>query len=450
MIRDLQAVKHALTIPNGAFFAQQYHRGASAGETPSHFHCYIDDEGDFLQIPRNALDALQQKWFHEPKQLLAAAPARTPPRYVCPPWLHSRVTLRPRQAPASDALVNCAGDKILALACGRGKTVIALHALMRQPAERLPALVIVHTQDLMQQWVARIRQFWTMGLATPGIVQGSIQKWERAPIVIAMLQTLAKKQMPTAFYERFNTVIYDEHHRISAPLFVKTAPMFLGERWGLSATSHRPDGNERAFMLHCGTICYEDLTQDLIPKAFFVRTPVNYDMSRLRLWNDPSKVNFAGLATKLSDDVSRNALILEYIHRMAAAGRIILVLGERVQQLEQLAAQVPGAQTLIGAKQAKERRAALQSQVVFASSKLAKEGLDRPEFDCLVILNPTTDSNFLQQAIGRVQRACEGKPQPVVVFFEDAAIPPMAKRGHKIRTWLTQQKIPFSFIREHA
>jgi superfamily II DNA or RNA helicase len=668
MVRDVHAVKKALTIPNGAYFARQYHASAAAlNDTPSHFHCYEEDEDGYLRIPRNALGDLKPQWFTEPLEYIARAslPERVP--YTGTPWLRHNITLRPRQDVASEALLKQPGDKLLALGCGVGKTVIALHALMEQRDKRLPALVVVHTRDLMEQWIARVRQFWCMGLAMPGIVQGNTSTWEKAPVTIAMLQTLASKQMPAEFYDYFSTIVYDEcfiagtlvdgrpietvkvgdmvtafnertgtfalqpvthifrsqaqtlrtvyldngasitctddhpiwtctgwalaslltpgdqvgvlheavtseavrnmrqdvstqpgkpqgipnvrtdqrekgrgitqslqnrysvavsensdrggwpkplrhneadggstqrrvlawakvarveihqrtstggfagvsstgtvynlevghystytangvvaHncHRLGAPVFLKTAPMFIGERWGLSATSTRPDGNERAFMLHCGQIAHQDLRQDLTPKAFFVRTPMFYDMSRFKMWGTGGNTtNFAKLATHLSQDAERNKLVLKYINRMVRAKRVVLVLGERVDQLRMLAAQVPEAEPLVGPMRVKERRAALKRQVVFATSKLAKEGLDRPEFDCLVVLNPTTDNNWLQQAIGRVQRAVPDKPNPVVVFFEDSGIPPMASRCHRIRHWLAERQIPFTFIREDA
>jgi superfamily II DNA or RNA helicase len=447
MVRDVHAVKKALTIPNGAYFAHQYHPAPKkGGNTPSHFYCYIEN-GEYIQIPRNALGDLEKDWFTEPLEHIAQAslPRRAP--YTNAPWLRHHIQLRPRQVAASSALATVPGDKLLSLACGVGKTVVALHALMEQRNKRLPALVVVHTKDLMEQWIARIREFWCMGLAMPGIVQGTTCTWQKAPITIAMLQTLASKQMPEAFYKHFSTVVYDEFHRLGAPVFMKTAPMFIGERWGLSATSTRPDGNERAFMLHCGPVAYEDLHQDLTPKAFFVRTPLYWDMSEFYINGD---VNFAKLATSLSQDTTRNSMVLAYVKRMVRAKRVVLVLGERVEQLQGLARQVPESRPLVGPMKVKERRAALKHQVVFATSKLAKEGLDRPEFDCLVVLNPTTDNNWLQQAIGRIQRAVPGKPTPIIVFFEDHGVPPMASRCNKIRRWLAEHRIPFSFIREDA
>jgi superfamily II DNA or RNA helicase len=57
--------------------------------------------------------------------------------------------------------------------------------------------------------------------------------------------------------------------------------------------------------------------------------------------------------------------------------------------------------------------------ITLASEKIAKEGLDAPILDTLVFLTPAKDAVLIQQAVGRVQRSMDGKPDPLVIDFTD-------------------------------
>jgi len=430
-VKDVEALKLALTVPNGAYFASM--NAGLPTNVDSEFFCYTIEDG-YIGVPRN---------FAYEKFLIHEVPVTVGPARQMSPWdsWPHRIELRDGQAPAVDSLLE-PGDKILSLACGKGKSVVSLYALCQQPEIRLPALIVVHTKVLMEQWVKMIRTHLRMGLARVGRIQGKTVDYRGRPFTVAMLQSLVKKEYPADMMHYFNTIVFDEIHRLGAPGFSQAAPMFTAQRWGLSATHSRKDGNDKVFKLHCGRVAYTDLTQELKPKVYFIQTEIVVNMRAHQMWRDRTKINFAKLLNTLSYDEERNRLIMYYVNKAMAKDRTVLVLGERVEQLTALAEECgEKASPLVGPMKAAERTKALKNQTVFATAALAKEGLDRPAFDTLVIIIPTTNPAWLQQALGRILRKYGDKQQPKVLIFEDVNVPPMQKRCDKVRVWLRTQKI---------
>ena len=56
---------------------------------------------------------------------------------------------------------------------------------------------------------------------------------------------------------------------------------------------------------------------------------------------------------------------------------------------------------------------------LFASYKLAKEGLDIPRLDRLHLATPQKDYAVITQSIGRVARTFDGKKQPICYDYVD-------------------------------
>jgi hypothetical protein len=106
------------------------------------------------------------------------------------------------------------GGGLLELPCGFGKTSISLYILCRLKKK---ALVIVHKEFLMNQWIERIQQF--IPNAKIGKIQGQIIDIEGKDIVIGMLQALSMKDYPASIFDSFGLTIIDEVHHISSEVF---------------------------------------------------------------------------------------------------------------------------------------------------------------------------------------------------------------------------------------
>ena len=60
-----------------------------------------------------------------------------------------------------------------------------------------------------------------------------------------------------------------------------------------------------------------------------------------------------------------------------------------------------------------------KKRVLLATYQLAKEGLDVPCLDRLLLATPVKDYAIVVQSVGRIARVCEGKGTPVVYDYVD-------------------------------
>lgn len=316
-------------------------------------------------------------------------------------------------------------DGVLVLSCGKGKTVLATAAFGWQ---QRPALAVVTQLFIAQQWKDALLQFTNISEDRIGLIGDGHNEWDR-DFVISTVQSLAKKDdLPPEFYRRFGVVFFDEVHRLGAPLFSRVVSVFSGIRIGLTATLERPDGMHELFMLHVGKPFYEDKQQQLIPRVYFLSTPVEKDASGFRQWGRRGRVNIAKLITHLSRLDYRREFVVQQIQRAHRKGRKVLVLSERVDELvahQQVLGEHAG--ICVGTLNKRtmtqpQRRAALTRPVVLATAQLVKEGLDQPDIDTLICEYPQSSEAFTEQSAGRILRLQDGKRAPVIVILVDSGV----------------------------
>jgi len=307
--------------------------------------------------------------------------------------------------------------------CGYGKTVVALGVAAEL---NVPTLVTVHKEFLMNQWKARIKRF--LPKAKVGIVQRDRCEFEDCQISIGMNDSLISREYPDRFYKHFGLLIGDEVHRAGAPTWSRIPPMFPA-RWrlGVTATPRRADAAEKVFLFQYGPIIFRGHIERIAPKIKRVYT--NTYMPKSPYFNTglakrPIIVNILVRIKK------RNEIIVDQIVRAAQAGRKILVLSERRDtHLPVLHKMIDAAwpttgnaltvDYMVGGRSEEELIKAEEAQIVLATSQYAKEGLDIPPLDTLVLATPMGD---VEQAVGRIQRDYPGKKDPVVVDIRDDEI----------------------------
>jgi superfamily II DNA or RNA helicase len=343
------------------------------------------------------------------------------------------------------------GNGILTLSCGKGKTVVSLVAWTRL---KVPLLVVVHTQELMNQWRQRIVEHTTIRSEQIGTYRGKTEDWQK-PVCIAMIQTLAARMqeeaLPDGFEKHFGVVIYDEVHHLGAPYFNTTAAVGAGLRWGLSATPERDDGLDELYQAHIGPVLYENLEHDIIPETYFVYTGVHVPEGVWpKLKDRTGEVNIPKLLTWLSEHDVRNAKITETINFAVGDGRKILALSSRVGHIDEMAS-IYGetASKIHGSVKDSARVGALtRKDLIFASTQIAKEGLDRKDLDTVMLLLPITKDTMFRQILGRIQRADVDKAKPVMIVFEDENIPIVRNMCNKLRRHLVALQYPYYFDKD--
>jgi len=335
---------------------------------------------------------------------------------------------------------------ILNLGCGKGKTKLAVKKIAQR---RTPTLVIVPDGGIYTQWEEAIHggAHSPVGLRFSGAlgnVRGGEFDWEGSPVVLALMPSLALKirdgKVPEEFFRYFGLIIYDEVHITGAPVFSLTAAPFYGDRIGLTATVQREDGLDPIYRYHLGEPFYTDLTQDLIPRIYFWRTPASLDVKEAKRGKT---VNISLLRTMLGRDRIGNVYRYYAIQQALGEGRKILCLSHSKDQLRLFHALFPESGLILGETPQDERTGILRShQVTFAIAKLGSQGVDDPRLDTLFWLTPFRSKISLQQSMGRIQRAYPDKMTPVMVVFEDYETHPLRSLCTKLRSNLRAWGFP--------
>ena len=82
-----------------------------------------------------------------------------------------------------------------------------------------------------------------------------------------------------------------------------------------------------------------------------------------------------------------------------------------------------------------------RSRILFATYQLAKEGLDIPRLDRLVLATPTRNKVIVQQSIGRIQRPAPGKTGALVLDIVDEHTPQLLAQYKQRRTLYKKMNI---------
>lgn len=367
----------------------------------------------------------------------------------------SRIELRSDEQRAAWERLGPASSGILNLACGKGKTVLALHKIATRG---FPAVVIVNNEGLVEQWKERALQFLDLTEDEIGVVQGPKAQWDR-PLVLVMIHTLASRaeQIPMDVRKRFGTVVFDEVHHLSATTFLKTAPLFFGNRFGLTATAQREDGLEAAYYAHVGEIFHSDLQGDLTADVYFRETPFEVSEDDAHLINDRAGEFSAGkLYSYLAELPARNLMIVRMVEEALSHGRKVLVLTHSAAHPDELKRVFDTRNTkngltsgsISGKTDGGDRTKIIQdSAASFATFQVAREGLDVASLDTVIFATPFKAWGAFQQGKGRIERITAGKQDPIVVVLDDLKIGPCRAMCRSLRRSMRERGMRYDDVK---
>jgi superfamily II DNA or RNA helicase len=388
-----------------------------------------------LIVPREFLKEDQYAGFDCPFVVL--------PRPVYPvAGIGDRISLRDAEQEEAFRAMMGSDCGTINLSCGKGKTVIALKVAA---ALNRPTIVVVNTTALLEQWKEEISRH--LDVSSIGTIQGTTCDWQH-PIALAMVHTLSSRSWPMEFRRYFGLVLYDEGHHMSAPVFVKSADLFYGRRFSLTATATRTDGLERIYQYHLGRVIHTNLSQELVPHTYF--HVLEWELppgDRKKVLDKYQEVNTAKVRTYLGGLDWRNEIIYQHLRADLAEGRKILVLSHSVEHVDRLHSYLSGAGggMIVGETPQESRMAILHNcNPVFGTFQLAREGLNKPSLDTLYIVTPFSNQNDLQQAWGRIQRVYPNKLAPIVRVFEDTALSCSKKYCNHLRYTLRRLDYPYT------
>jgi superfamily II DNA or RNA helicase len=433
---QVQTIRHALTLKRKKV-------GDHPGDDPEPIYLY-SNTADYLGVPR--------QYFFE-KRKAGTSEVNLQVTEGNKAWwpgdagltLNPEVTLRAEQ---QAALSKVSGlfrggtlGGIVRAVPGWGKTVLACSLIAEL---KVPTLVVVHKEFLVNQWRKRILGDLDDGIkpllpgAKVGIVQQDLCEYRGMHIAIAMVHSLSGKDYPAEFYNWPGLVITDEVHRIGAETWSLVPPRFPAKwRLGLSATPRRRDGADGVFLHHIGPVMFAAKEQRLKPKVRKVWSEFHI----VKTGNlNPGLIKKSMVVNFLCMNPSRNRLIVEQIRLAVKAGRKCLVVSARLAHLgtmEKLLQEMwraedgapPSMGYYIGGKDEDELKFAESCRVVFATEQLVTEGLDIPPLDTLFLTTPMAD---VEQVAGRILRPWEGKKDPIIVDFRDEKVS-LCKRFGELR-----------------
>jgi superfamily II DNA or RNA helicase/very-short-patch-repair endonuclease len=346
--------------------------------------------------------------------------------------------LRPEQQLAANALL--AHDTgVLSATTAFGKTVLAAWLIAKLGVN---TLVLVHRQQLLEQWIERLAVFLELAEGTIGRIGGGRKK-PSGKIDVAIIQSLVRKGVVNDLVADYGQLIVDECHHLSAHSFELVARRAKAKYVvGLSATVTRKDGHHPIIYMQCGPVRYRvDARQQAAARPFchtvLVR-PTNFGLPEFPVASQ--QVEFHQLYAALAADAARNRTICEDFVAAVQEGRSPLLLTERVDHLQQLAevlsGKVPHLTILQGGMGQKAlRRATSQMQAspenprlaLLATGKYIGEGFDDARLDTLFLALPVSWRGTIAQYVGRLHRLREGKREVRVYDYADLNVPMLAR-----------------------
>ena len=208
-----EAVRPLLTMPNPQY-AAALRRGYSVRGMPREIRCYNQSPNQ-LKVPRGFLSPLLNLLGD-----MGIRPEIKDLRQSLPPLgLRFRGDLRGYQEPSVDSLLQY-DSAVLSAPTGSGKTVIALAAIAFRDQ---PFAVVVHTRELLDQWVAQAEKF--LGIR-PGVVAAGKFRPGREG-TIALVQTLYKD--PGRLAKRIGLLVVDECFPYDTKIKTNQGDISIGE-----------------------------------------------------------------------------------------------------------------------------------------------------------------------------------------------------------------------------
>ena len=353
-----------------------------------------------------------------------------------------RGVLRAEQQVAATALLRH-DTGVLAATTAFGKTVVAAWLIAQR---RVNTLVLVHRQQLLEQWIERLASFLDVPAKSIGRLGGGRNKLTGI-LDVALMQSLVRKEVVDDRVANYGSVIVDECHHISARSFElvvrRAKAKFIT---GLSATVARQDGHHPIIFMQCGPVRHRvDAKTQAVSRPF-----THHVMVRPTKFHMPSPVaadarmEFHQLYEALGNDDQRNAMICDDVISAVNQGRSPLVLTERTEHLLHLAGRlsphVPHLVLLRGGQSRKVLAAASAQlaaipesagRVILAIGKYIGEGFDDARLDTLFLALPVSWRGTIAQYAGRLHRLREGKQEVRIYDYADLNVPMLSRMFDK-------------------
>ncbi|GAX62338.1 type III restriction protein res subunit [Candidatus Scalindua japonica] len=356
-------------------------------------------------------------------------------------------TLRNEQQEVIDELLNH-DTGVLSATTAFGKTVVAAKLIA---ARKRNTLILVHRQQLLLQWIARLSEFLRINEELPvqekkrgrrkkrGLIgQIGAGKDSLSSIIdVAIIQSLNSTGKVKECVKNYGMVIVDECHHVPAfsfeQILKKVNAKFV---YGLTATPTRKDGHHPIIFMHCGAERFRvDAKKQAEKRPFDHYVVPRFTSFRIPINENSKELTIQELYTEITVDEIRNQLIVDDVFNSYENGRNSLVLSERTAHVmllaKRLKERVPEVLTLMGGMGTKKTKEILtkisaiptdKQLTLVASGKFVGEGFDEPRLDTLFLSMPISWKGTLQQYAGRLHRLYDKKNDVQIYDYVDTHV----------------------------
>ena len=458
------AIRRLAAYSNPQFF-QNLALGFSTRETPRIVYDGYD-EGNSIVLPRGCIEDLK-KHLSDAEILYDIMDKRQEGRRID---VSFNGELYPEQTVAAERLL--AYDMgMLAAATAFGKTVIGANLIA---GRKVNTLVLVHTVEIMNNWVRDLNKFLTINEEFPTYttpkgrvkkrdsVIGTFSSQKRAAtgiIDIAMIGSLGKEDDINPMVRDYGMIIVDECHHAAAATFENVLRASAAKYvYGMSATVKRGDKQERKLLMQFGPIRHRYTAKERAIKQG-IGHYVYPRFTRMVDLSPSDDRHISELYRLIVDSELRNMQIVADAVDCVKKGRTPVVMTKYREHAENLYGLLQSAADhvflLQGGKSMKERAelrekmAAVsrdESMIMVATGQYIGEGFNYPRLDTMLLAMPISFEGNVEQYAGRLNRDYEGKKDVIIFDYIDQHIPVLERMYH--RRLRTYKKIGFEVCSE--
>ncbi|MFB6470121.1 MAG: DEAD/DEAH box helicase [Vulcanisaeta sp. AZ3] len=322
------------------------------------------------------------------------------------------IKLLPFQEKALKAWLEAGRRGTVVVPTGGGKTFIALKALAMV---KVPTIILVITEELMNQWYERIMKY--LGVKA-GRLGGGFD--DVRDVTVAIYNSAVNRIMDIR--DKFDLAIFDEAHHVPADTFKEVAfRLRTPYRLALSATPRRSDNNEHLIFLSSGDIVYQADYRDMVETRLVVpvrhfRVYVDLTLDERRSYEKAGD-NAIVLRNIASMSSNKIKVVLPIIKAEASIGSKILVFTQFIKQAEELYNILKnelGSTVALITSKTSDRDSIFKAFAkgvyrILVATTVLDEGIDVPDADVAIIMSGTGSQRQMIQRVGRVVRATNGK-----------------------------------------
>lgn len=317
---------------------------------------------------------------------------------------------------------------------GSGKTQIAC-AFAAVCETRV--LILVHTHDILKQWIDYIENCIPEMKGKVGVIRGKTCRIRQ--ITVATVQTLNNSYLHKGkeWWAQWGALIADEGHHVAAPSWeavINACPAFY--RFAFTASATRADGMHPSMRFIVGPVIAKQKFSSSVPLVVIPKRTKFAEMYR-------GRHDWTRLVTALVENRPRNRLIAKVADREIQEGNSVLVLSRRIEHLEKIAEEMrEDCAILAAARVSRQERDRIltafragEIRCVLAT-QLADEALDVPRLNRVLLTHPGKHEGRIIQQIGRALRKFPDKDDAKVYDFVDWKVRVLRRQwDHRKRTY---------------